>query len=88
MARATEIGSRLLHQPRKIIEGVPETLHHLAPRHHLIMFTKGHPVEQSLKIRTSGLAIFFRHIEITRAKNASTYSSLADRLAWTVREPG
>jgi putative hydrolase of the HAD superfamily len=80
MARATEIGRRLLHQPRKVLDGVAETLHHLAPRHDLILFTKGHPVEQSLKIRTSGLAIFFRHIEITRAKNPAAYSKLADRL--------
>lgn len=80
LARATELGSRLLHQPRRIIQGVPETLHHLAPRHNLILFTKGHPVEQSLKIRTSGLAIFFRHVEITRAKNPSAYDSLSTRL--------
>jgi putative hydrolase of the HAD superfamily len=76
-----ELGSRLLHQPRKVLDGVPETLHRLAPRHDLILFTKGHPVEQSLKLKSSGLGIFFRHIEITRAKNAAAYSTLADRLA-------
>ena len=80
LERATEIGRRLLHQPRKVLDGIAETLHHLAPRHDLILFTKGHPVEQSLKIRSSGLAIFFRHIEITRAKNPAAYSTLADRL--------
>ena len=80
LARARELGCRLLHQPRKVLEGVPETLHYLAPRHDLILFTKGHPVEQSLKLKTSGLGIFFRHIEITRAKNPSAYSSLAARL--------
>jgi putative hydrolase of the HAD superfamily len=80
LARAKELGCRLLHQPREVLEGVPETLHYLAPRHDLILFTKGHPVEQSLKIKTSGLAIFFRHIEITRAKNPVDYSTLADRL--------
>jgi putative hydrolase of the HAD superfamily len=80
LARARELGSRLLHQPRQVLAGVPETLHYLAPRHDLILFTKGHPVEQSLKLKTSGLAIFFRHIEITRTKNASVYSGLAARL--------
>lgn len=80
LARARELGSRLLHQPRRVIEGVPETLHYLAPRHGLILFTKGHPVEQSLKLKTSGLAIFFRHIEIARAKNPSIYSDLTTRL--------
>jgi putative hydrolase of the HAD superfamily len=80
LACAAEFGSRLLHQPRQVIEGVPEALHYLAPRHDLILFTKGHPVEQSLKLKTSGLAIFFRHIEIARAKNPSVYSSLVAKL--------
>ena len=80
LERAKELGCRLLHQPRRILDGVPETLHYLAPRHDLILFTKGHPVEQSLKIKTSGLAVFFRHVEITRAKNPVAYSALADGL--------
>ena len=80
LACAAEFGSRLLHQPRQVIEGVPETLHYLAPRHDLILFTKGHPVEQSLKLKSSGLAIFFRHIEIARAKNPGIYSGLTTRL--------
>ena len=80
LTQARELGYRLLHQTRKVLEGVPETLHYLASRHDLILFTKGHPVEQSLKIKNSGLAIFFRHIEITRVKNSLAYSILADRL--------
>jgi len=79
LTRAKELGLRLLHQPRRVLDGVPETLHYLAPRHDLILFTKGHPVEQSLKLKSSGLGIFFRHIEITRAKNTAAYSALADR---------
>jgi putative hydrolase of the HAD superfamily len=80
LAHARELGKRLLHQPRQLIPGVSETLQYLAPRHHLILYTKGHPVEQSLKVKSSGLAIFFRHIEIAREKNAGTYSELAARL--------
>jgi putative hydrolase of the HAD superfamily len=80
LTQTRELGCRLLHQPRKVLEGIPETLHYLAPRHDLTLFTKGHPVEQSLKIKNSGLAIFFRHIEITRMKNSLAYSTLADRL--------
>jgi putative hydrolase of the HAD superfamily len=80
-ARAREFGRRLLHQPRRVMEGVPETLHYLAPRHHLILFTKGHPAEQSLKLKSSGLAIFFRHIEVTRVKDLSAFSGLAASLA-------
>lgn len=79
-ALATELGKRILRQPRQLIEGVTETLHYLAPRHDLILFTKGHPIDQSLKVKSSGLAIFFRHIEIAPAKNTGTYSELAARL--------
>jgi putative hydrolase of the HAD superfamily len=80
IAHARELGNRLLHQSRQLIPGVAETLQYLAPRHDLILYTKGHPVEQSLKVKSSGLAIFFRHIEIAREKNAGTYSELATRL--------
>ena len=80
LAHVKELGKRLLHQPRQLIPGVSETLQYLAPRHHLILYTKGHPAEQSLKVKSSGLAIFFRHIEIAHEKNAATYSELAARL--------
>jgi len=77
---AKEFGNRLLHQPRQLIAGVVETLQYLAARHDLILYTKGHPAEQSLKLKSAGLAIFFRHIEIVREKNAGAYSELASRL--------
>jgi putative hydrolase of the HAD superfamily len=80
LARARELGRRLLHQPRQLIPGVAETLQYLAPRHDLILYTKGHPAEQSLKVKASGLAIFFRHIEIAREKNVGAYAELAARL--------
>ena len=81
LAHAMELGRRILHQPRRLLEGVTETLHYLAPRHPLILFTKGHPVEQSLKVKSSGLTVFFRHIEIAPVKNTRTYAELAARLA-------
>jgi putative hydrolase of the HAD superfamily len=80
LAHILELGRRLLHQPRQLIAGVPETLYYLAPRHDLILFTKGHPVEQSLKVKASSLAIFFRHIEIARTKDTTTFSGFATRL--------
>jgi putative hydrolase of the HAD superfamily len=79
LAHARELGTRLLHQPRQLIPGVAETLQYLAPRHDLVLYTKGHPAEQSLKVKASGLAVFFRHIEIAREKNAAAYIELAAR---------
>ena len=68
---------RILDQPLEIIDGVPETLAHLAARHDLTLFTKGHPDEQKLKIDRSGLAEHFTHTAIVKEKDRAAYESLA-----------
>src|SRR5512135_2649881 len=50
LERIMSLGARLLHHPMQIIDGVEETLRYLNPRHDLILFTKGHPEEQKLKL--------------------------------------
>ena len=68
---------RILERPVEVIEGVPETLEYLAPRHDLTLFTKGHPEEQRLKIERSGLGRFFAHTAIVKEKDAAAYRALA-----------
>ena len=68
---------RILERPMEVIEGVPETLEYLAPRHRLTLFTKGHPEEQRLKIERSGLGAFFAHTAIVKEKDAAAYRALA-----------
>jgi putative hydrolase of the HAD superfamily len=68
---------RILDCPMEVIEGVPETLAYLAPRHDLTLFTKGHPEEQKLKIDRSGLGGYFAHTAIVREKDAAAYRRLA-----------
>jgi putative hydrolase of the HAD superfamily len=68
---------RILEQPVELIEGVRETLAELAARHKLILFTKGHPEEQTLKIGRSGLGGFFRHTAIVKEKDPDSYRELA-----------
>jgi putative hydrolase of the HAD superfamily len=68
---------RILERPMEVIEGVPETLEYLAPRHDLTLFTKGHPEEQRLKIERSGLSGFFAHAAIVKEKDAAAYRALA-----------
>ena len=46
--------------PVEILPNVPETLQHLASRHHLILMTKGAFAEQSGKVERSGLKDYFR----------------------------
>ncbi len=63
----------ILERPMEMIEGVEETLEHLQGRHRLILFTKGHPEEQKLKVDRSGLGRFFEHCEIVKEKDAENY---------------
>lgn len=65
--------------PAEIIPGVPETLRYLAPRHHLILTTKGAIAEQSGKIERSGLKEYFNAIEIVAEKDVPTYRSILDK---------
>jgi len=67
---------RILQSPMQVIEGVPETLAYLAPKHDLTLFTKGHVDEQRLKIDRSGLGAFFGHTGIVKEKDAAAYRAL------------
>ncbi len=49
LARVMGFGERILHEPIELIAGVAETLAYLAPRHDLVLLTKGHLEEQRLK---------------------------------------
>lgn len=75
--RVMDFGRRLLNHPMQVIEGVEETLLYLKPRHELILFTKGHPDEQRLKLDRSGLGCYFHHTAIVKEKDAAAYRKLA-----------
>ncbi len=77
LRRVMSFAERIIEQPVEVIEGVPETLEHLAMRHDLTLFTKGHPEEQKLKIDRSGLGIYFGHTAIVKEKDEAAYRSLA-----------
>jgi putative hydrolase of the HAD superfamily len=72
---------RILECPMEVIDGVEETLAHLAQRHDLTLFTKGHPEEQKLKVDRSGLGTFFAHTAIVKEKNAAAYRTLVEERA-------
>jgi putative hydrolase of the HAD superfamily len=77
LATVMSFAERILECPMEVIEGVPETLQHLALRHELTLFTKGNPEEQKLKIERSGLGAFFAHTAIVKEKDAAAYRRLA-----------
>ena len=70
------LAERILEQPVELIEGVEATLAYLCGRHQLLLFTKGHPEEQKMKIERSGLGRHFSHAAIVREKDMPSYSDL------------
>lgn len=81
-ARIRRIGDDLAQHPMHILDGVPETLAHLARRHHLVLFTKGNPLEQQAKIDRSGLASYFRGVHIVKEKDVPTYQATLAANQW------
>jgi putative hydrolase of the HAD superfamily len=78
--RIMGFANRILHQPIEMLPGVEETLDYLLHRSHdLILFTKGHPEEQRLKIDRSPVGRYFRHLEIVREKDVAAYQELTSR---------
>jgi putative hydrolase of the HAD superfamily len=72
------LAERILRQPIELIEGVEETLEDLAQRHHLALFTKGHPDEQRMKVDRSGLGRHFSHTAIVKEKDSPAYLRLIE----------
>jgi putative hydrolase of the HAD superfamily len=79
LVRVTAMIAELEKTPPRVLDGVPETLSHLAGRHRMILFTKGEPAEQADKVERSGLQGFFDVIEIVAEKDAATYRELINK---------
>lgn len=60
----------------ELLGGVSETLAQLAAVYPLMLITKGDLFEQTLKINQSGLADFFRYVEVVANKTPADYRRL------------
>jgi putative hydrolase of the HAD superfamily len=67
----------IAEHPLEMMHDVPETLEYLAARHRLILMTKGAVAEQSGKVDRSGLAKYFKAVEIVPEKDPDAYRSVA-----------
>jgi putative hydrolase of the HAD superfamily len=79
LAHVMSLAVRILEQPIELIDGVEETVRELSARHHLTLFTKGHPEEQRLKIDRSRLGLYFAHTAIVKEKDAAAYALLVEK---------
>lgn len=75
-----EIGKDMLQMPIELIPHIQEALEQTAERYKLIMATKGDLVDQVRKLRCSGLADYFHHVEVMSNKKTENYRNLLRRL--------
>jgi putative hydrolase of the HAD superfamily len=73
------IGRELHSHPVDLLPGVRETLHALADRAQLVLFTKGDLLHQETKLAASGLSDHFFGIEIVSDKDADAFRRLFAR---------
>jgi len=64
-----------------LLDGVRETLSHLAARQRLMLITKGDLLDQESKIARSGLGEWFQAVEIVSDKTRASYLRLFQRHA-------
>ncbi|HVS53992.1 MAG TPA: HAD family hydrolase [Opitutaceae bacterium] len=75
------LGRGMLQHPVELIDGAAEILGALAREHRLLLITKGDLRDQERKLRHSGLAPHFTHVEIVSEKDASVYAAILRRHA-------
>jgi len=73
-------GQELLEKPVHLIDGVEGVLQSLKGRYRLVMATKGDLLDQERKLKKSGLASYFHHIEIMSEKKEEDYQKLIRHL--------
>lgn len=79
LTRIHELTAAILDARVELLPHVASTIADLASRHTLVLMTKGAHDEQVGKLRRSGLAPFFSHVEVVREKHRDAYLDLHSR---------
>jgi putative hydrolase of the HAD superfamily len=74
-----DIAREMLAAEVELLEHAAETVTRLADAYTLMLVTKGDLRDQEAKVARSGLAPFFRHVEVVSEKTADTYAGLLKR---------
>jgi len=75
-----KLGKELLDKPVELLDGVEDVLQKLYGKYKLIVATKGDLLDQERKLRKSGIAKYFHHVEIMSDKKEENYKSLLNHL--------
>lgn len=78
--RIIHLGKEQIALKNSLLPGVVEVLKVLSGHFRLIVATKGDLLDQERKLRNSGIAGFFHHIEIMTGKNPENYARLLSHL--------
>lgn len=76
--RIVAMAKSLLQHPVELLPGVAGAVEAIASRHDIVLITKGDLFHQEAKVRDSGLARWFRRIEIVSEKDVPTYARLLE----------
>jgi putative hydrolase of the HAD superfamily len=74
-----DLSKAMVHAPVELLDHVGEVVPWLAERYPLMLLTKGDLFDQESKLARSGLAEYFRHVEIVSDKTATSYRALFAR---------
>lgn len=73
------LAKEMLKSPVKLLDNVRQTIARLAESYNLMIITKGDLFDQESKIARSGLAQYFKHVEIVSKKEKETYRKILRR---------
>jgi putative hydrolase of the HAD superfamily len=74
------LGRQLLQKPVVLLDGVEDVLKILNGHYRLVLATKGDLLDQERKLKNSGLAHYFHHIEVMSDKGIADYRKLLGHL--------
>lgn len=80
ISRIIQMGKEMLRRPIELLDDVKMVLENLAPHYKLIVATKGDLLDQEGKMKRSGIATCFHHIEVMSDKQEAHYVQLLNHL--------
>ncbi len=75
-AQILDLGKEMLTAKVEVLNGVEQTLKELQQNYKLVVLTKGDLLDQQRKLKESGLAPYFEHMEVMSDKKTSDYEIL------------
>lgn len=80
IAKIIELGKAQINVKNPLLPGVPGVLEQLSHHYRLIVATKGDLLDQERKLKKSGIAGYFHHVEIMSDKKEEQYSRMLAHL--------